>query len=312
MSADKTTTEAVDTTCCASCGIAEVDDIKLMPCDGCDLVNYCSDECQENHRPEHEAKCKERAAELRDEILFKQPEGTHLGDCPICCLPFSYDLKKSSMQTCCSKIICNGCALADDIRQFQENTETCPFCRQPLPETQEEADRRLMKRVEANDPVAIRELGKKRDRNGDCDGAFRYYITAAELGDATAHYNLSIAYRDGQAVEKDETKEIYHLEEAAIRGHSAARYNLAMKEGRKDRSDRAVKHLIIAANLGDDQSINMLKECYKDGEVTKDDFSAALRGHYAAVKATKSPQRDEAEKYAAERNQGGGSCLESC
>ena len=27
---------------CANCGIAQVDDIKLEECDGCDLVKYCS------------------------------------------------------------------------------------------------------------------------------------------------------------------------------------------------------------------------------------------------------------------------------
>ena len=51
------------TSCCASCGIAEVDDIKLKECDGCDLVRYCSDECQRNHKLEHEEACKQRAAE---------------------------------------------------------------------------------------------------------------------------------------------------------------------------------------------------------------------------------------------------------
>ena len=54
--------------CCASCGIAEVDDVKLKPCDGCDLVKYCSDTCKEDHRLQHETLCRERAAELRDEI----------------------------------------------------------------------------------------------------------------------------------------------------------------------------------------------------------------------------------------------------
>ena len=74
---------------CASCGIAEVDVVKLKECDGCDLVSYCGDACQELHRPEHAGKCKKRAAELRDELLFKQPESSHMGDCPICCLPLS-------------------------------------------------------------------------------------------------------------------------------------------------------------------------------------------------------------------------------
>ena len=89
-------TEAIDN-CCASCGTAEVDEIKLKNCDDCDLVRYCSDECKEDHRPDHEAKCKERAAEIRDEKLFKQPERGFLGDCPICCLPLSFNLKEQKV-----------------------------------------------------------------------------------------------------------------------------------------------------------------------------------------------------------------------
>jgi len=38
---------------CASCGIAEVDEIKLTECDSCDLVRYCSDKCQQDHRMQH-------------------------------------------------------------------------------------------------------------------------------------------------------------------------------------------------------------------------------------------------------------------
>ena len=56
--------------------------------------------------------------------------------------------------------------------------------------------------------------------------------------------------------------------------------------------DRAVKHFIIGAVLGDDNAIQQLKECYKDGHVSKEDFAAALRDHQTAVDATKSPQRE--------------------
>jgi len=35
--------------------------------------------------------------ELRDEILFRQPESTHDGDCPICFLPLPVDGKKSNI-----------------------------------------------------------------------------------------------------------------------------------------------------------------------------------------------------------------------
>ena len=287
--------------CCASCGIAEIDDIKLTECDGCDLVKYCSDNCKEEHRSEHEAMCKERAATLRDELLFKQPESTHFGDCPICCVPLPIDEEKSGLYSCCSKVICKGCDYTNRLRQFQENMQrTCPFCRHPVPRTEEELKKNLMKRVEAGDSVALTDIGKMARENGDYDGAFKYFTKAAELDDVDAHYELSVMHREGHGVEKDEAKEMYHMEEAAIAGHPDARFNLACFEGWNGRFDRAAKHWIIAANLGHSQSIKRLKEFYKNGDVSKEDFAAALRAHHAAVKAMKSPQREAAERAMAE------------
>ncbi len=299
MSADKTATDAANT-CCASCGIAEVDDVKLKECDGCDLVRYCCDECKELHRPQHETKCKERAAELRDEILFRQPESS-LGDCPICCVPFSNNEENSTnrVQTCCSKIICAGCTYANDLRQRRENKQQiCPFCRHPVPKTQEEAEKNKMKRIEANDPVAMSRMGFRHLNEGDYESAFKYFTKAAELGDAAAQYDLSIMFREGEGVEVDEKMGLYHMEQAAIAGHALARQSLGVYEERNGRIERAVKHFIIAANLGLDDAINALKEYYKRGLlVSKDDFAAALRAHHAAVEATKSPQREEVKKY---------------
>ena len=55
-----------------------------------------------------------------------------------------------------------------------------------------------------------------------------------------------------------------------------------------------MKHFIIAANLGDGESLNMLMRGYKEGVVSKDDYTAALHAHQAAVGAMKSPQREAA------------------
>ena len=65
-------------------------------------------------------------------------------------------------------------------------------------------------------------------------------------------------------------------------------------KGTKEQSN-----IVIAANLGHDGSLNVLKKAFMDGcgLVSKDDFAAALRAHQAAVDATKSSQRDEAEAY---------------
>jgi hypothetical protein len=160
-------------------------------------------------------------AELRDKILFRQPESSFWGDCPICCLPLPIDLKKSGLMTCCSKTICQGCNYANQIRQLGLVTPqkpSCAFCREPVPKI-EEVDAMLMKRVETNDPVAMWQMGGKRHREGDYSSAFEYWTKAAELGDAIAHFYLSIMYHLGQGVEKDEKKQVYHLEEASETFH---------------------------------------------------------------------------------------------
>jgi len=132
--------------------------------------------------------------------------------------------------------------------------------------------------------------------DGDYERAFEYFTKAADLGDVEAQFNLSLMYREGLGVEKDEKMELYYEEEAAISGDPSSRYSLGCHEGGNGRYDRAVKHWIIAANLGDDDSIEKLKEMYKCGYVIKEDFASALRGHQAAVDATKSPQRELAGK----------------
>ena len=281
--------------CCASCGAAEVDDIKLQKCTACKSVPYCSIKCQQEHLPEHEETCKKRAAELRDEILFKQPESNHLGDCPICFLPLPIGPKKSTLMECCSTIVCGGCCNANLNREIEESLfPSCPFCRKAAPLTDEEAVMNMMKRVEANDPVSLRQIGRHRYEEGDYNGAFQYWTKAAGLGNAEAHYELSCSYAEGEGVEIDEEKRVYHLEHAAIGGNPRARYNLGCEEAKNRRMDRAIKHFIIAANLGHNESLEVLKIFYAKGHVSKDDFAAALRGHQAAVDATKSPQREMA------------------
>ena len=282
---------------CASCGIAGGDDIKLKKCTACYLVQYCSVKCQRDDRPKHKKACKKRMAELRDEILFKQPESNHFVDCPICYLPLSIDPKKSTLMSCCSKYICNGCDYANTKREVEGKLQQkCAFCRKAAPKTEEEFNKQLTKRIEANDPVAMCFTGTERYIEGDYKSAFEYWSKAAALGDVEAHYQLSCLYREGKGVEKDEKKQLHHAEEAAIGGDSDARHNLGCLEREKGRVERAVKHFIIAAKLGDDKSLEAVKDHYKAGFVSKDDFAAALRCYQATIDASRSPQREEAER----------------
>ena len=295
MSEAKEADEA-SASCCASCGIAEIDDVKLMECDGCDLVRYCSSECKEDHTSDHEEACKKRAAELRDELLFKQPEGTHLGDCPICCLPLPLDRSKSGAQACCSAIICRGCSAFNQLRQATNSLEhTCPFCRETLPRTQEEADKQHLKRLEANDPLALNKEAIVQGQKREFSRSFEYFTKAADLGFAEAHFFLSKVYQLGIGVEKDEGKKIYHTEEAAIGGHPEARHILGCHERDNANIEKAVKHWIIAATQGCNDSIKALTDAFKDGLVSKEVLAVTLRAHHAAVVATKSPQREAVE-----------------
>jgi len=291
--------EAVDTMllCCAACGIVEVDDIKLRECADCDLVRYCSDECQIEHKSQHEAACKKRAAELRDEILFKQPDSSHLGDCPICMIPLQLHLKKSAIMSCCSKVICCGCSHGT-IRGGKASLDfPCPFCRKSTRIIDEDAMKQRLKRVGANDPVAMYQEGTFQFEDGNYERSFEHFIKAAELGHVEAHNLLSRMYNNGQGVEKDNGKAIHHVEEATIGGHPTARYNLGVYEWNNDRNERAVKHWIIAAAQGNNDSIKALMNAFRRGFVSKDDLAAALRAHQAAVDATKSPQREAADEY---------------
>ena len=237
-----------------------------------------------------------KADELRDEILFKQPESSHIGDCPICCLPI--DFKNSLIMSCCSKRICSGCMHANRMRQKEGRLEIkCPFCRQPPIKSEEESKIHRMKRVEANDPIALTHIGARCIIEGDYKKGFEYYTKAAKLGQIDAHYGLSCMYSHGDGVEKDKKKRLFHLEEAAIGGHANARYNLGIVEWENKRNDRAIKHHIIAAKMGHVKSLEWLKKNYANGYVAKEDFASALRGHHAAVKAMKSPQREAAEAF---------------
>jgi hypothetical protein len=295
-------TEQMDEVC-ASCGKAAVDNIKLKLCTACKLVKYCSVECQKNHRKQHKKACKKRVAEIRDDLLMEQPDGTWLGDCEICCLPLPLDLKKSSISSCCSKRICQGCTIANYEREREQLLEhRCPFCRHPVPTTNEEAYQNEIKRIEANDPLALLTKGEQCWKEGNYGVAFEYWSKSAGLGNIGAHYRVSLLYQGGRGVEKDEKKEIYHLEEAAIGGHPSARYSLACAEIRYKRYERAQKHFIIAAKLGDEDGLEAVKDLHAKEEINKVDHDAAVRGYQAAIDATKSEQREAADEFwAAER-----------
>ena len=111
---------------------------------------------------------------------------------------------------------------------------------------------------------------------------------------AIAYGSIADSYREGQGVERDMAKSKYNAELAAMGGHVIARHNLGCKEGNVGNTSRAVKHWMISAAAGDDDSLTGIRECFQNGHATKDDFEKALRAHKDAKDAMKSEQRDAA------------------
>ena len=92
-----TSTEEIDV--CANCGKGGGN--RLKSCTACKLVKYCNRDCQIAHRSKHKKACRKRAAEMRDEELFKPPPEE---DCPICLLRLPSLASGSAYYACCGKL----------------------------------------------------------------------------------------------------------------------------------------------------------------------------------------------------------------
>ncbi|KAL7525312.1 hypothetical protein ACHAXR_000949 [Thalassiosira sp. AJA248-18] len=263
----------------------------------CKLVKYCNVTCQETHRPKHEKECKKHASEIEifDEALFKQPRPNE--DCPICFLRLPIFTSEMHYQACCGKLICLRCEYAEAIVR-----QVCPFCRATAATSDGIAFERLGKRVEAGDVQEMDTLGYHFFRgNGvaqDSDKALELWNRAAKLGCAMSHHNVAELYAYGEGVEKDTKKAKYHWEHGAMGGDVTARYNLGVFEGQAGNINRAMKHLMISARLGHDDSLKQIQNGYSYGHVTKDEFEKALRAHKESKDEMQSGQRDAARaKY---------------
>ncbi|KAL7533027.1 hypothetical protein ACHAXR_004996 [Thalassiosira sp. AJA248-18] len=279
---------------CAACG---KDGDGLKACTACKLVKYCNVTCQKAHRPNHKKVCKKRAAEIFHEALFKTPPPNE--DCPICYLRLPLNLIETKYQPCCGKIICCGCINADIITRESADW-SCPFCRDPS-STALAVDaiiERLNKRVEVGDVNAMCNLGSQYFRGDgvpqDSNKALELWHRAAKLGCGQAHSGIGVIYFNGEVVEKDVKKATYHLEQGAMRGHVAARYNIGIIEMNAPNMNRAMKHFMISAEVGHDDSLKEIKKGFSHGHVTKDDFEKALRAHKESTDEMQSDQRDAA------------------
>ena len=80
-------------------------------------------------------------------------------------------------------------------------------------------------------------------------------------------------------IQQNEKKAIRYWELTAIGGSINARHNLGNAEFRAGNFGRAVKHYMIAVELGNNECLKMIKHLYMHGGVTKDDYMNALKAY---------------------------------
>ncbi|EJK68446.1 hypothetical protein THAOC_10374, partial [Thalassiosira oceanica] len=150
----------------------------------------------------------------------------------------------------------------------------------------------LQARVVKKDPEAINFLGERYGHGvdlglqKDARKAVALWTEAAELGSLKALYNLEVAHERGLGVQGDEKKSTEFYRKAAMQGHVASRHNLGGYEGRKGNHDPAVRHFLISAKMGCEESVQNIKGMFMAGVATKEQCGAgSLRPAAASTAA---------------------------
>ena len=161
----------------------------------------------------------------------------------------------------------------------------------------------IQARADKKDPEAIKHPGDqyvqgKRGLEKDVSRSVELWTEAAELGSANACFSLGLHHHNnGNVTAQDIAKGVRFYEKAAMLGHSMARHNLGNHELYiRGNYDRAVRHFLISAKLGDEGSLEAIKKLFTRGSATKSQYAEALKGYQNAIEEMKSPDRAEAKK----------------
>ena len=218
-------------------------------------------------------------------------------ECPICHLPIPHRINEVFHLSCCGKEMCGGCRfeIESEITMGKLEDE-CALCRQPH---SGHSIHGIQQRMQKRTPYAYEYLVLGDAYKRGCGvpqsdkEALQMFIRSAELGNATAFAVISTYYSEGLLVKKNLSRSIEFLGISVKLGSVEAREVLALIEAGNGNSNKAVRHWTVAAGAGSQESLDHLKEKFKDALVSKDHLTQALYAFHAYNQEKKSESRNE-------------------
>ena len=263
-----------------------------------------------------DALVKKLEEELKGADLFAPLPPTE--DCAICLVPMSRIKSDTMYKACCGKEICWACHKEHDASINKQNEEksagkklalTCPFCREPVPTFGLGFLRQLQaRRLKNDDHVAFSVLGDEYGKV-DCEThvpkddlkALDCWIRAVELGSPEACTKIGMSYDKGNGVAIDKKRGALFERIGALRGCIYARHNIGLSEYHTfGNHENGIRHWKIAAEAGDQDSLNILRKIYNAGGktpgkefITKDYLDKVYRACHEAQMEVKSEEREK-------------------
>lgn len=255
-------------------------------------------------------KAKEAAAKRMEDPL-KHWTPPHRGDCPICLLPLPIREKEVTYRSCCDSTICKGCIFDHLITLMKDGVDrdkvlkavgTCPLCRgDPAHSSAKEMLKLQKKLAKAGRHEAMYELAMTyiRGENGvniDWDEGLNWMQRAAEEGFGRASHFLGECYLNGNGKGIDLDQAILHLK-AGGEGGSVTAFGavaeLLMDIGEIEEAMLNYRKAAMCG-VGDGDLFASLRNGYREGFITKDEYMVTLRGHQKVSNEMKSEARTRA------------------
>ncbi|KAL7548975.1 hypothetical protein ACHAWF_012243, partial [Thalassiosira exigua] len=243
---------------------------KLTKCAACGKCNDGQKNCEECKLDQALKDYWKDRPQPSDEALFETPPPAD--ECLICMHSIDtwgfVEEGQSWYMPCCGKSIRETCHL-DVMMEDNSSLSPCVFCRTPIPRSNkarlEMAEKRMKKYDDADAIYFIAECYQSGtfEVQKDYKKATRLYFRAHLKGCRVATEKIGSAYLQGEGVDCNFVIGMKWFTLAAVEGSLLARRALSEWEMSAGNTCRAMKHLLIAASAGHDESLQDLMQGYK-------------------------------------------------